>query len=341
MKKLLIQILSFVLAWSVIIACFNWLFASNYAYSYMMMQEMYQCPENIDVLFLGSSHAYRSLDTALADEVLGKKTFNVGSDGQLFATSYYLLREVAEKNQLETVYLDTVFMISARSIPENESSLYTISDHMKWSWNKVEYLWETGGIRSFVNGVFCTCRRNLRNINVIKNIRSRKLAVGDYTELTNGMESYRGEGFVYMDMELEEGTDFKEKGERYDLTAEIPMVDDAYEYLIKIINYCQEKEIRLVLIDQPMPNELLSAVKGYDNYVSFLSGLSQEYGIDYMNFNLYKGYDKSLDDYYDENHLNGAGAEKYTEILCNTVNALDNTDKELDDFFYKEYSYAP
>lgn len=337
MKKYIGKIISCILAWAIIIGCLNWLLETNYEYSYMMMQEMYQCPENIDVLFLGSSHAFRTYDTAIADEILGKKTFNAGSNGQLLATSYYLLREAASRNKLETVYLDTVFMISARTIPENESSMYYISDYMEWSENKVDYLWETGGIRSFVNGVFCTCRRNLRNINIIKNIRSKSLSAGDYSNLTFGTESYKGEGFVYVDRKIDGEIDFEEKAGRYDLTPEIPMVDDAYEYLMKIIDYCNENDINLVLVDQPMPDELLSGVKGYKNYVAFLSRISQENGIGYMNFNLYKGYDKSLENYYDENHLNGSGAQKYTEIFCNTVNALENSDKTLDDFFYKEY----
>lgn len=340
MKKYICKMISYILVWGIIMAGLNWLLSSNYEFSYMMMKEMYECPENIDVLFSGSSHAFRTYDTALADELLGEKTFNAGSNGQLLATSYYLLREVAARNQLKTVYLDTCFMIGQRTIPENEGSMYYISDYMKWSSNKIEYLWDAGGLRSFANGIFCTSRRNLRNINIIENIQSKSLAAGDYSNLTFEHEIYRGDGFVYVDAKLGDvdNVDFEEMAGRYDLTAAVPMVDDAYEYLIKIIDYCAENNIELVLVDQPMPDELITQVKGYDNYVSFLTKLSEEYNISYLNFNLYKGYEKSLDDYYDENHLNGSGAEKYTEIFCNTVKSLRNSDKTVDELFYKEYS---
>lgn len=337
MKKYIRIIVSYILVWGIIMGCLNWLLSSNYEYTYMMLKELYQCPENIDVLFVGSSHAFRTYDTALADELLGEKTYNTGSNGQLLATSYYLIREVAERNQLKTVYLDTCFMISQRSIPENESSLYFVSDYMEWSWNKIQYLWDAGGMRSFANGIFCTSRRNLRNLNIVENIRSKNLAAGDYTNLTFDHEIYKGDGFVYVDAEMEEDVDFIEKAEQYDLTGDIPMVDDAYEYLIKIIEYCSENNIELVLVDQPMPDELITNVKSYDNYVAFMYELAEEYNIDYMNFNLCKGYEKSIDDYYDENHLNGRGAEKYTEFFCQTVNSLKKNEKTIDDLFYKDY----
>ena len=337
MKKYIVKIISFALAWAVVMCILNFLLSSNYEYAYMMLKEMYECPENIDVLFLGSSHAFRTYDTDIADDMLGQKTYNAGSNGQLMATSYYLLKEISKTNRLKTVYFDTCFMIGQRTIPENEGALYFISDYMKWSDNKLEYLWEAGGMRSIANGILCTCRRNLKHINIIDNLRSKSLKAGDYSRLIFEHEIYRGDGFVYVDSEMEEDVDFAGKAEQYDLSAEIPLVDDAYEYLLKIIDFCGEQNIELVLVDQPMPNELLSKVRGYDHYVDFFSKLSKENHIAYMNFNLYKGYEKSLEDYYDENHLNGRGAQKYTRIFCDTVNELKNTDKTMEDFFYEKW----
>ena len=51
------------------------------------MNEMYDSKENIDIVFIGSSHVYRSYDPKLANRILGLRTYNVGSSGQNMMTS--------------------------------------------------------------------------------------------------------------------------------------------------------------------------------------------------------------------------------------------------------------
>ena len=48
------------------------------AYTRTTLHELYTQEENIDILFLGSSHCYRSLDTTITDNVFNTNTFNGG-----------------------------------------------------------------------------------------------------------------------------------------------------------------------------------------------------------------------------------------------------------------------
>ncbi len=341
MKKYVCKMLLYLLWGAIIVAVMDWMSAIRYTSESMRMQEMYQWPENIDILFMGSSHTCYSYDPKLADEILGAETFNLGSSGQLPVTTYYLLKEAEMRNKIDTVYLDTYFEIYAVDISPDEGALYTVSDYMAGGRNRIGLLWAAGKFRGIEKGILERYARNLREADIRARICGEKFSIGDYEKLASNGYEYREKGFIYRDgdAKIEIGFDFQEAAERKSLPeGDVPMSDDAYEYLIKIIDFCEENDICLVLVDQPMPDELLSRVDGYGRYVAFLSELADQYGIAYMNFNLYKGYEKTLDDYFDDNHLNGPGAERYTRIFCDTVNALQNQEKSMDDFFYQTYT---
>ena len=71
-----------------------------HSYSRVMLQELYGQAGQIDTLFLGSSHCYRSVDPSVVDETLGTHSFNAGSSQQLPDGSYTMLREAAAQNSL-------------------------------------------------------------------------------------------------------------------------------------------------------------------------------------------------------------------------------------------------
>ena len=123
-----------------------------HAYTRVMLQELYAQAGKIDVLFLGTSHCYRSFDPAAADAALGQNTFNAGSSQQMADGSYHLLREAGAQNNLKTVYLECFYIAytadSSRSVP---LACYLLTDYMRPSLNKYEYLWEMGGLAAFAD----------------------------------------------------------------------------------------------------------------------------------------------------------------------------------------------
>ncbi len=80
------------------------------SYTRVMLHEMYTQEENIDVLFIGSSHCYRTLNPGLIDNIWSKNTFNGGTSSQSLDGSYAILNEVAKNNDLETVYLEMFYV---------------------------------------------------------------------------------------------------------------------------------------------------------------------------------------------------------------------------------------
>ena len=118
-----------------------------------MLQELYADAGNIDTLFLGSSHCYRSVDPAQVDAALGTHSFNAGSSQQLPDGSYYMLKEAAAQNPLKTVYLEMFYTGYNESASANiPLACYLLADHMDWrSPNRYAYLSEMGGLAAYAD----------------------------------------------------------------------------------------------------------------------------------------------------------------------------------------------
>lgn len=67
--------------------------------------------ENIDFLFLGSSHSYTSINSLLVEEKLNVGAYNYASARQPIDVSYFYLLDVLRDNQPKKVFLET-YMIN-------------------------------------------------------------------------------------------------------------------------------------------------------------------------------------------------------------------------------------
>ena len=144
----------FVLLTAALLAAADFLLVDDvHSYSRVMLQELHADAGNIDTLFLGSSHCYRSVDPAAVDAALGTHSFNAGSSQQLPDGSYYMLREAAAENDLKTVYLEMFYTGYNESRSANvPMACYLLTDHMSAaSPNRYEYLWEMGGLAGFAD----------------------------------------------------------------------------------------------------------------------------------------------------------------------------------------------
>ena len=147
----------FMLLTAALLAAADFLLVDDvHSYSRVMLQELYADAGNIDTLFLGSSHCYRSVDPAQVDAALGTHSFNAGSSQQLPDGSYYMLKEAAAQNPLKTVYLETFYTGYNQQKSSNVPlACYLITDYMRASSPyRYQYLWEMGGAAAFADLVF-------------------------------------------------------------------------------------------------------------------------------------------------------------------------------------------
>ena len=107
----------FVLLTAALLAAADFLLVDDvHSYSRVMLQELYADAGNIDTLFLGSSHCYRSVDPAQVDAALGTHSFNAGSSQQLPDGSYSMVYEMRDAMDNCAYSSPAVFTVEGDSI---------------------------------------------------------------------------------------------------------------------------------------------------------------------------------------------------------------------------------
>ena len=288
------------------------------SYTRLMMHEFYR-QDNIDVLFVGSSHCYVSLDPAITDEIFGLNTFNAGSALQAQDASFALIREAAERYHVKQVYMEMYYlMMDNDEYHEREqmTGTYIISDYMRPSLNKLRFLLQAGPPKFFVNS-FIPARREWERLldpSGVRDLLIRKQS-GDYREY-RPMDGYRYKGFVDYEEEITTGWLLDSAG--FDAIHTENASADWLKTIREIIAYCEKKGVQLTLFSAPMTLFQTAGVGNYDDYIALVSSLVEGTSVRYVDFNLCREeyFPQTTDLFADAGHMNGKGAEQFSRIFA-------------------------
>lgn len=319
-------------------------------WSRAMFHDFYTREENIDTLFLGSSHVYCGINPEIITEKTKESAFNMATPAQPLNGSYYLLKEADKYNDLSHVYLELYFGQSvgeeghfkeAGQLPRN----WRNTNYMKPSLNKLSYML-TMSEPSLAYMTFLPARRYWTDLfepeKIKETIRQkRSAAYGEYTaesELNGVKEIYVKDGFYYSEHKAEGGV-------LYDIVKPEPFTEnsmtlEAEQYLRKIISYCKEKNIELTLYSAPVTDYQASLYGDYDLYVKQVKEIAEEYGLVYYDFNLCREENMDLTEdglFRDKGHLNVYGAEIFSEVFADFFQGLSEGSLCYEDYFYASY----
>ena len=317
--------------------CNYLLMDDSQSYTRLTKHELYEragAGEEIDTLFLGSSHCYRAYDPELYEELTGRTAYNLGSSSQNYDTSYYLLREAARLYDLKTVYLDMYYKFLFMDSEDRDLvQANIISDYMRPSLNKLSFLLTTTEAKNYTNRFF-PFRRSWQELGDFAYVRenlAKKQAESyrKYEPVTVEADQYAGRGFVWSDARLD--VDAITWWDNFGKVADDMQLDTTYpvSYIEKIVSFCREHDIRLVFVTAPSLNQYLEAIGPYDSAHAYVQKLAERFGVEYLDFNLAKTeyLELTADDYIDVDHLNGTGAEKLTLLLT------EADGKPIDEYF--------
>ena len=317
--------------------CNYLLMDDSQSYTRLTMHELYEradAGEEIDTLFLGSSHCYRAYNPELYEELTGRTAYNLGSSSQNYDTSYYLLREAARLYDLKTVYLDMYYKFLFMDSEDRDLvQANIISDYMRPSLNKLSFLLTTTEAKNYTNRFF-PFRRSWQELGDFAYVRenlAKKQAESyrKYEPVTVEADQYAGRGFVWSDARLD--VDAITWWDNFGKVADDMQLDTTYpvSYIEKIVSFCREHDIRLVFVTAPSLNQYLEAIGPYDSAHAYVQKLAERFGVEYLDFNLAKTeyLELTADDYIDVDHLNGTGAEKLTLLLT------EADGKPIDEYF--------
>jgi len=281
-----------------------------------VVAEMYREKLSPDIVFVGSSTVYSGIIPAKLYEFHGQTSYVCSTSSQTSWDSYYLLKEAVSELNPKMVVFDIGFLTTKEDYAEEVSNRKAF-DYMKYTRNRFEAI-----DRAMAEG---------------ESKWSYVLPVLRYHER-------------YMDLSLD---DFKYAYYKPDVTyngyvmnvlgsSELPeklSMEEAEnislnacnaEYLQKIISFCKEKDIKLMLIKTPS----YQAKWGTD-YETAIVNIANANGIDYVNFDIYS--DMMGIDWYNDSpdsgrHLNLFGAEKFSYYLGFIISGYyDVPDRRIDD----------
>lgn len=289
------------------------------SYTRLTLHDFYESEEEITTLFLGTSHCYRAYDPYLYEELTGECAYNLGSSSQNLDGSYYLLKEALKYQDIEKVYLD-LYHVFFFFNPDNRELVESniISDYMKPSLNKLEYIVKRSSSEHYTNSVFAF-RRDWQLLGDFAYLREnvakkRQESYRNYEPVVFEDERYIGKGFVASE-KIMDASEYGEtpKTRPVDLSG-----DDSFAraYLEKIVRLCEKEGIELIFVTAPSYEEYVASMDSYETVHEYLASFAKQYGVEYFDFNMDESLTLGIENYMDEDHLNGAGAKKVTKALA-------------------------
>ncbi len=250
--------------------------------------------KNPDILFLGSSHAYRSFDGRIFERS-GITTFNLGSSNQTPIQTEVLLKkyidEIKPKHIVFEVY-PTLFEIDG---VESTSDLIS-NDHIDFETCKLAV--KSGNIKlinTLIYGLYMEYCRDEREKFV--------------EETVNCGDKYVSGGYV----ERIEYTPFVSDGSIEHTKIQIlPKQLRAFGNCVRIV---KERQIPYILVIAPLPKTIY---KGFDNIDEFNQTMSS-YG-KLIDFNKILHFDDSC--FYDADHLTQKGVETFDSCFIECLDSL-------------------
>lgn len=261
---------------------------------------------SLDVLVVGSSHAYVNINPVAMYEENGVAAFNLCASMQPMWNSYYFIKEALKYQSPKLIVLE-----GYGACYNDDYTLYGSKDAMtsriiknnygmKWSFLKLE---------SIVDSV-------------------PKSELGDYLiefmQSHNRYESLEMSDF-YESSRYPEGKSWRGQADHFDTNPQsvtlsgetdcVSMTSKTEEYFKKIVELANENDIALCVLLTPYPGIHSSEEKVFN----YLSDLCTEYDVDFVNYNSLDYYQEiGLDfdtDYVDEVHMNYRGNEKFSKYL--------------------------
>ncbi len=288
-------------------------------YPKLRWQDFYQRDQNIELLILGSSHAYRAYDPQVigAEMGIGGQVFNFGSSAQSPLNSYFVLNEVLQDHHPKQVVMDLYFMVFTAD-HQLRNRRFNWQD-MKSGKAKSTFFWngfssrEQVCLQLFPAFVYKDYLKNKFN----------KLLGRSNLSLSKG--NYQGDGFVSNIDTL--ALNSLKYNNQFDVfkPAVSSLTKEHFNYLKKIRQLCDQHQVELIFTTSPMPEISIEKIQNYASFYQLFDDLAKELNVPFVDYNIDR-IPKIEDQYhyYDDDHLNAAGAKLFSKKVSEDLRKFKN-----------------
>lgn len=274
---------------------------------------------SIETLVLGNSTAQRGFETAILDEELDTVSFNLATSLQPLAGSYALLKDANKKNPIKRLFLGvTPQMMEREDVSTISKSL--VYERLYGAESKASYL-KDGCKLEEIPYLFLYSARvgSYGKISYVKTNVSMKLS-SNFQQGETCKKNYKGNGRIAWKKTFDPETERNTK-----VTKESFVAEQSQETsLRKIMEYCNDKDIQLILTWIPQTEEALAKYEDVSEINQYFKNLSQEYQVCFWDFNCYKNAEELFTNqmFQDKKHLNKTGGDVFTKEFAMTYNRL-------------------
>jgi|GEM_PF-601615 len=287
----------------------NWVLRFALCDDIMMKHNIMRCTSlfHEDIL-IGTSQCRAAVDPGTMEDITGRETTNASIPLSSPLDQYYLVRQMVQSGHQpkRLIYeCDPYYFMETRCGGHSYAYPFGL--------NRLQYFLASAGNDWRI--AFSPWAFQVRNYGRIRQIITDKLLIA------TGQKSPDYNGFVY-------NTSPFVPVANYD--REFVVSGTADEYMRRLISYCDEQGIELVLMMTPVSDTVYYEYEprfrtGADAY---FTDLQREYGITYWNMNLLPDevFDKSLERFIDtEGHMKGETAMEFSTVLSEMLNELEET----------------
>lgn len=259
--------------------------------------EYYQEEKDFDVIFVGDCEVYENFSPIVLWQDYGINSYIRGSAEQYIWQSYYILEDTLRYETPDVAIFNIQSLQFDRS--QNEAYNRMTLEGMKWSSSKVDAIYASmKPEEQFLDYVFPILRYHSR---------WSELTLSDVRYMFDTKKVSHNGYYMRVDVKPAENVPTGR------ILGDYSFGENAWKYLDKMRELCQEKGVRLILIKAPSlypywypewEEQVEEYAEKYDlTYINFLE-LTEEIGIDYSK----DTYDAGL-------HMNLSGAEKLSVYL--------------------------
>lgn len=295
-----IRVLVIVLAVIVGLYLLQRLFMPKYMHGIVegaMIAEYYDEEMNHDIVMVGDCELYENIDPIYLWENFGINSYIRGSAQQLIWQSYYLMEETLKYEKPQAIVFNVLSMKYNK--PQKEAYNRMTLDGMKWSASKVRSI-QASMMEDeyFVDYLFPFLRYHSR---------WKELSQDDLTYFWNRDKVSHNGYYLRVDVKAAENVPEGKPLGNYQFG------DNAYYYLEKMADLCEENGVELILVKAPSLYPTW-----YPEWEEQIQDFAAEHHLAYYNFLADAdtvGLDFSQDTYDGGLHLNLSGADKLSQYF--------------------------
>ena len=316
MKKFIINLLVFSTVFGLIITLLGFKLHNGAkfigAYYEDRWNEFYSIDEtkNVNIIFLGSSHCYRSFIPSVFDSINNISSFNLGSSSQTPQTSYFVLKEALRYKKVDKVILE-VYSGSISTFDNFANALLNF-DMIKSIDVKVPLMLTADNYTDMLEAILPAYRYNNYLSTLYKNIEVKDVSVSEdgltmkYSD-KGYVKTIAGSSFVFksnFDSVIIDRTQFSDKN-----INSISMISEM----------CKENNIELILVTQPLNPNYYRSIKNYSVFHNTIDSIAINNNIKYIDGNYHPEIGLTHKDFYDTGHMLYSGAVKFSTWFANEL----------------------